>query len=138
MNKKHKLTIGILFLNLLSIVAFSACDKDTHCYLDVNVYNGNSSRPISGAKVQIYQSACDTSDFNYMEGTTDGEGIFSTEYAAPAILQVRATLMLDTLRNNGTQQGFRRGMATVRLVEGETKACTVRVPQDTLWMEVNE
>ena len=140
MNKKINLTIAILFISALSIAAFSACDKDTNCYLDVKVFNGSTSRTISKAKVQIHQrgndAEPDTSDYNYTEGYTDEDGVFSTSYTAPAILNVKATLFLDTISISGESlvRGARTGRATVRIAEGETKVCNVRVAQDTTWV----
>lgn len=137
MDKKVRFAIWGLFISLLSAAVFAACDKDTKCYLDVNVYNGNSSSPIPGAKVQIYQMACDTSDYNYVEGKTDGAGLFSTEYSAPGIFRVRATLLLDTVNSDSTLRGQRQGNATVRLAEGETSTCNVRMSMDTTWISIN-
>ncbi|MBQ9417029.1 MAG: hypothetical protein IJU19_00410 [Bacteroidales bacterium] len=127
----------LLLVSILSTAVLSACDKDTKCYLDVKVYSGNTSRTVSGAKVQIYQHSPDTSDDFYTEGRTGSDGVYSTDFAAPGIFKVNATLWLDTFNADSTQRGCRKGNATVRLAEGETNSCNVRLSLDTAWDAVN-
>lgn len=134
MNKKVRLAIVALFFSLLSVATFCACDKDTNCYLDVKVVNGNSEIPISGAIVEIYQTACDSSDYNYTLGTTDGSGLFSTSYNAPGVMRVKASFQLDTFYYNDF--AFRIGEGNVRIVEGEKKVCTIHLPTDTTWVTI--
>jgi len=137
--KKKNLSWGVvLFFSLLPIALFLACDKDTKCYLDVQVYNGAMEIPFSNAKVEVYQSACDSSDHNYRVGISDANGIYKTTFSAPAILKIKATYILDTIyRDHGDYfQGYRRSEVTARTVEGETKTAKIHVTSDTLWFQI--
>ena len=118
MKKKIAKFSLLLFFSLLPMALFSSCDSDTNSYLDVIVLDEISREPVSGVTVELYQRNCDPSDYNYQIGTTDADGIFSTHYIAPAILQVRATLNLP-------DQGYRRGTGTVRLIEGDVKTSEI-------------
>ena len=134
--KKKNLNWGVvLFFSLLPIALFSACDKDTNCYLEVQVYNGALEIPFSNAKVEIYQSVCDESDHNYRVGISDADGIYKTTFSAPAILKIKATYILDTIRPD-LYQGFRTSEVTTRIVEGETKTAKLHVASDTLWFQL--
>ena len=132
MNKKVKIASAILFFSLLPVAIFSACDKDTNCYLDVKVLDGSTDKPVSDAKVQIYQSACDSSDFNYREGVTDAAGGYSTSFKAPGIMHIKATVPLDTFYYD--DDAYRISEATIRIVEGETKLSTIHLTTDTTWI----
>lgn len=134
MDKKNKISVAILFFSLLSAAVFEACDKDTNCYLDVKVVNGNTEIPISGAVIEIYQTACDSSDYNYTRGITDGSGTFSTSYNAPGVMRVKASFQLDTSYYDNF--AFRVGDGNVRIVEGEKKVCTIHLPTDTTWISI--
>lgn len=135
--KKKTLNLAVvLFFNLLSATLFLCCDKDTNCYLEVQVYQGNTENAVSNAQVQVYQMVCDSSDHTYRAGVTDENGIFKVTYAAPAILKVKVTRFLDTIRPD-----FHVGYDTVRintkLVEGETTTAVARMTSDTLWMPIS-
>lgn len=136
--KKKNLNWGVvLFFSLLPIALLWACDKDTNCYLEVQVYNGAMEIPFSNTKVEIYQSVCDTSDHNYRVGMSDADGIYKTSFSAPAILKVKVTYMLDTIRPD-LYQGYRTSEVTTRIVEGETKTAKVHVTSDTSWLQIAE
>ncbi|MCR5589416.1 MAG: hypothetical protein K6F72_07355 [Bacteroidales bacterium] len=136
--KKKNLNWGVvLFFSLLPIALFSACDKDTNCYLDVQVYNGATEIPFSNTKVEIYQSVCDPSDHNYRLGMSDMQGQYKTSFTAPAILKIKVTYMLDTIRPD-LYQGYRTSEVAKRIIEGETTTATVHVASDTLWMQLQE
>lgn len=135
--KKKTLNLAVvLFFSLLSATLFLYCDKDTNCYLEVQVYQGNTENSVSNAQVQVYQMVCDSSDHTYRAGVTDENGIFKVTYAAPAILKVKVTRFLDTIRPD-----FHVGYDTVRintkLVEGETTTAVARMTSDTLWMPIS-
>ena len=135
--KKKTLNLAVvLFFSLLSATLFLCCDKDTNCYLEVQVYQGNTENAVSNAQVQVYQMVCDSSDHTYRAGVTDENGIFKVTYAAPAILTVKVTRFLDTIRPD-----FHVGYDTVRintkLVEGETTTAVARMTSDTLWMPIS-
>ena len=135
--KKKTLNLAVvLFFSLLSATLFLCCDKDTNCYLEVQVYQGNTENAVSNAQVQVYQMVCDSSDHTYRAGVTDENGIFKVTYAAPAILKVKVTRFLDTIRPD-----FHVGYDTVRiktkLVEGETTTAVARMTSDTLWMPIS-
>ncbi len=123
MKKKIHILPLLLFFSLLPMALFTSCDSDTNCYLDVLVLDEVTHAPISGAIVEVYKDNCDASDYNYQMGVTNGQGLYSTYYLAPAILSVHAALNLD----NG---GQRQGNGTVRLIEGETKTVEVYLGSD--------
>ena len=118
MKKKIHILSVLLFISLLPMTLFTACDKDTHCYVDVLVVDEATRNPVSGVVVELYQNAGSADDLNYDAGETNGEGIYSTYFNAPAIISIRASYPVE----NG---GVRRGTGTVRLVEGEKKTAQV-------------
>lgn len=133
MNKKNLRLAAVLFFSLLPMTLLLSCDKDTNCYLEVQVYNGATENPISNAKVQLYQSVCEASDYNYREGMSDNGGVFKTHYSAPAILKVKVTYMLDTIRPD-YYQGYRTTEVSTRIVEGETKVEKIHLPDTVYWL----
>ena len=137
MNKKNLKLAAVLFFSLLPMTLLLSCDKDTNCYLEVQVYNGAMEIPFSNAKVEVYQSVCDASDHNYRLGMSDASGIYKTSFTAPAILKIKVTYMLDTIRPD-LYQGYRTSEVTTRTVEGETKTAKVHVTSDTLWLQLTE
>ncbi len=133
-----KKTLGlavVLFFSLLSVTLFLCCDKDTNCYLEVQVYQGNTENTVSNAQVQVYQMVCDSSDHTYREGETDDNGVFKVTYTAPAILKVKVTRFYDTLRPDHCK-GYDTVLVNTKIVEGETKVAAARMPGDTLWLQL--
>ena len=126
MKKKINRLCLLLFISLLPTALFSSCDKDTNCYLDVLVVDENTKAPISGAIVELYQNNPDPSDYNYRNGVTGTDGIYSTFFEAPGIFSVKASLNL-------AEGGQRRGTGTVRTIEGETKTVTVILTNDVYY-----
>lgn len=122
MNKKVTLLSLILFISMLSMSLFSSCDKDTNCYLDVLVVDETTRAPISGVQIVISQDGGAVHD----EGVTNGEGIYSTHFNAPAILKINATLDMGN-------SGERRGSGAVRLIEGEVKTVTIPMPAEIFY-----
>lgn len=124
MKKTRLLLGGILLISLLSVVVFSACDKDTWCYLEVSVIDQKTNLPAPDAHLLISMEGtlADT-------GLTDANGIYTTKFAAPAIFNVKARLLYqDTLNPNVPY--FRQGVKSVRLKEGETVQVTAVVESD--------
>ena len=135
--KKKTLNLAVvLFFSLLSATLFLCCDKDTNCYLEVQVYQGNTENAVSNAQVQVYQMVCDSSDHTYRAGVTDENGIFKVTYAAPAILKVKVTRFLDTIRPD-FHVGYDTVLIHTKLVEGETTTAVARMTSDTLWMPIS-
>lgn len=133
MKKKVLSTIGILFISLLSTVAFTSCDKDTWCYLDVTVLDSrNNNLPASGAWVKVqYVKTNEADPQNNVVGTISDtgqcnvNGVYSTKFAAPAIFTVTARINEpDTLNN---KYYYREGERSVRLKPGEIVTTTVKV-----------
>ena len=126
MKKKiHSLSL-LLFFSLLPLAFFTSCDSDTNCYLDVQVVDEVTKAPVPSAIVELYQNNCDPSDYNYRNGATDADGIYSTFFEAPGIFSVKASLNL-------AEGGQRRGTGTVRTIEGETKTVTVILTNDVYY-----
>jgi len=133
MKKKVLPFIGILFISLLSTVAFSSCDKDTWCYLDVTVLDSrNNNAPAPGAWVKIqYVKTNEADPQNNITGTIsdtgqcDANGVYSTKFAAPAIFTVLARIdEPDTLNNKFY---YREGERSIRLKPSEVVTTTVKV-----------
>ncbi|MBR1784524.1 MAG: hypothetical protein IJ760_03680 [Bacteroidales bacterium] len=118
MKKKIASFSALLFFSVLTFTLFSACDSDTNSYLDVLVLDELTRKPVSGVNVELYSRNCDVSDYNYQKGVTGADGIFSTYYIAPAILSVKCIYPL-------AEGGYRQGMGTVRLLEGQTKTAEI-------------
>ncbi|MBR1766291.1 MAG: carboxypeptidase regulatory-like domain-containing protein [Bacteroidales bacterium] len=124
MKKKNLLLSVALFFSILPLALFSGCDKDTNCYLDVEVVgeatvNPNSGTvvsgaPVEGAVVEIYQDGGSV----YNSGITGGDGVYSTYFTAPAIVKIKAAYPLPT-------GGQLRGETSVRLREGETLSARI-------------
>ena len=124
MKKKRLFWGGILLISVLSAITFSACDKDTWCYLEVSVVDQKTNLPAADAHLLISMDGtlADT-------GVTDASGSYTTKFAAPAIFNVKARLLYqDTLNPNVPY--FRQGIKSVRLKEGETVQVTAVVESD--------
>ena len=133
MKKKCLPIIGILLISTLSAIAFSACQKDTWCYIDVNVIDTkNNNAPASGAWVKIqYVKKNEADPLNNITGTISDtgqcneNGIYKTKFAAPAIFTVTARVKEpDTLNN---KEYYREGEKSIRLKEGEVVSTTVKI-----------
>ena len=123
MKKKINRLCLLLFISLLPVTLFTSCDDDTNCYLDVQVVDESTKKPVSGVIVELYQNNCDPSDYNYRMGTTNADGIYSTFFVAPGIFSIKATL-------NYSDGGYRLGTGTVRTIEGETKTTQIILTSD--------
>ncbi|MBO4587036.1 MAG: hypothetical protein J5677_04385 [Bacteroidales bacterium] len=124
MKKKNLFLSALLFFSILPLTLFTSCDKDTNCYLDIKVVDETSVNPISGetiggapipgVQIEIYQDGGRV----HANGVTDGDGVYSTYFNAPAIVKIKATLQLYDA--GGNPAGQRRGETSVRLIQGET------------------
>jgi hypothetical protein len=137
MQKKHLFFAGVALISGLSALFFNACDKDTDCYVKVNVVdivtdslNNTDTLPVSGAYVKI---DIDSSMVN-AEGKTNAAGIFSTVFTAPAIFNIAVKYtVLDTPTYDPSKfDVYRRGSNTIRLKEGDTVFSTVILEKDTI------
>ncbi len=136
MHKKHLSLLVLALAGMMSL--FVACDKDTDCYVSVNVIDivkvtdSISSRtdtlPVPGAFVKI---DIDSSMVN-SEGFTDATGTFRTVFAAPAIFNVAVKLNVALEEYDPARFDiFRSGSGTIRLKEGDTVFSTVILERDT-------
>lgn len=121
MNKKRTLLPVLLFFSLLSMPIFSSCDKDTNCYLTVLVRDEGTHDPIPLAKIVISQNGGSL----YAEGITDVDGTFQTNFTAPAIINVQASLPQEV--------GERRGNTSIRLKEGENVTATITMTSEIFY-----
>ncbi len=129
MKKKNLLLSAMLFFSTLSISLFASCDKDTNCYLDVKVVEESVVDPISGtaisgvtvpgATVEVYQDGGNV----HANGITNGSGIYSTYFDAPAIVKIKAKEQVYNA--TGQAIGERRGETAVRLKQGETVSALI-------------
>lgn len=130
MNKKTRHFSLSLFFSLLACGFFLACDSDTNCYLDIKVLDADDNKPISGVNITIYQN---NGGAIYREGVTSGNGVFSTRFAAPANVTVKAELPIIYWDSAYTPPepiitGYRRGETTGRLIDGETVTRVIHLP----------
>lgn len=133
MKKKSLSLIGILLISALSSLAFSSCDKDTWCYLDVTVVDAkNNNAPAGGAWVKVqYVKKNDADPMNSIVGTIsdtgqcNANGVYQTKFAAPAIFTITARIdEPDTLNHKFY---YREGEKSIRMKEGEVVTATVNV-----------
>ncbi len=142
MHKKHLSLLVLALAGMMSL--FVACDKDTDCYVTVDVIDivkvtdSVSSHidtlPVPGAFVKI---DIDSSMVN-SEGFTDETGTFRTVFAAPAIFNVAVKLTVALEEYSPDKFDiYRRGSGTIRLREGDTVFSTVILERDTLIISRN-
>ena len=125
MKKKILALVSLLLMGGVSTYFFSSCDKDTTCYVKIIVNDEETKMPVQDVFVKILD--IDTS-YGNTEGTTDAAGMFETEFRAPAILNVNATLETgydDTMYTREKFYCYRTGKNTIRLKEGETVESTI-------------
>ena len=122
MKKKSIFVAAALLVSVLSNATLASCDKDTLCYVKVKVVDeANNNAPVKGAYVKIDNNGSSV----YKEGTTNDNGIFQTDFPAPAIFDVNVvdSAVWDT--NYNKFMGYRTGTATFKLKTGETVDVTV-------------
>lgn len=123
MMKKFFALALISLIGGLSAIFFNACDKDTNCYVRVNVIDEVTNAPVGGAFVKI------DIDSSYVkaEGITDAMGIFDATFDAPAIFNVNVTFETgyDDVYTPDIYYCYRKGSNTIRLKEGDTVYSTV-------------
>lgn len=122
MKKKNFFTVLTLLVSVLGIATLASCDKDTLCYVKVKVVDeANNNLPVKGAYVKIDNNGSSI----YKEGYTNDNGIYQTDFAAPAIFDVNVvdSAVWDT--NYNKFMGYRTGNATFKLKTAETVEVTV-------------
>lgn len=138
MKKKGLITVGILFFSALGSISFQSCDKDTYSYLDVTVIDQATDRTVPHAAVTISADGSTVGDFGY----TNGEGVFSTKFAAPAVFDIDARMFIietvvDSISDPSSitythTYSHCDGASSVRLKEGETVDATVYINGDII------
>lgn len=125
---KKKTLVGVLALLFSTLVmfTFSSCDKDTMCYVNINVVDELDNSPVEGAYVKIDNNGSSI----FAEGATNANGVYKTEFAAPAIFNVNVQKDVIIDLENGVM-GYRKGDATFKLKEGETIDVTVTLKEHT-------
>ncbi len=143
MRKKHLSLLVLALAGMMSL--FVACDKDTDCYVTVDVIDivkvtdsvstRTDTLPVPGAFVKIDID----SSMVYSEGFTDETGTFRTVFAAPAIFNVAVKLNINDLPDYPVDKYnvYRRGSGTIRLQEGDTVFSTVILEKDTIILSRN-
>ena len=136
MKKKGLITLGVLFFSALGAITFQACDKDTYSYLDVTVIDHDTRLAVPNAAVTISAAGSTVGDY----GFTDGDGLFSTKFAAPAVFDIYARMFImetdiDSISDPATitytyRYYHRDGATSIRLKEGETVDATVYIIGD--------
>lgn len=130
MKKKGTFIAGILFISLLGGTIITSCDKDTRCGLKVKVVDPNTGAGVAGAQVNVNVKGgtIDTS------GVTQADGIFATSFAAPAVFDIQAQLVIIDTEAYDPNQYFchRDGTSSIRLKEGKTVDATVYLSADTI------
>lgn len=125
MKKNFLALVCLILISGFSVFFFSACDKDTNCYVEVTVLDETTKAPIPGAFVKI---DIDSSYIN-AQGYTNASGRFDTLFAAPAIFNVVAIYETgyDSIYTKDQFYCYRKGSNTIRLKEGEIVTSTVNV-----------
>ena len=109
----------MVLISGFSVFFLSSCDKDTNCYVKIDVIDEDTKMPVSGVFVKIDK---DDSYIN-AEGYTNAQGRFETVFSAPAIFNVAATYETgydDTVYKPEIFYCYRQGNNTIRLKEGDT------------------
>lgn len=134
MKKTNWSLIGILLISILSTLVFTACDKDTWCYLDVTVVDAKyKNAPAAGAWVKVqYVNPQNAEDCGTIAdtGQCDMNGVFHTKFAAPAIFTIAGRV--DEPDTINQIPHYREGLKTTRLKEGENVEITVKVSADSV------
>lgn len=131
MKKKILAIACFVLISGLSTLLFSSCDKDTTCYVEITVIDELTKQPVSGVKVKILD--IDTS-FGNTQGVTSASGVFSTQFKAPAILNVTAEYETgyDEMYTPDVFYCYRKGSNTIRLKPGEVVKSTINLEKDII------
>ncbi len=85
MKKKSIFAAAALLVSALGLTTLVSCDKDTLCYVKVTVVDeANGNAPVKGAYVKIDNNGSSI----YKEGATNDNGVFQTDFPAPAMVNV--------------------------------------------------
>lgn len=126
MKKKRIFAAAALLVSALGLATLVSCDKDTLCYVKVTVVDeANGNAPVKGAYVKIDNNGSSI----YKEGATNDNGVYQTDFPAPAIFDVHVldSAVWDT--NYHKFMGYRTGEATFKLKTAETVDVTVVLKQ---------
>lgn len=128
MKKKNALSVFALLISVLTCITFVSCDKDTMCYVNVTVIDEIDNSPVEGAYLKIDNNGSSI----FAEGTTNANGVFKTEFAAPAIFNVNVKKDVNFDSITGRYRGYRAGDATFKLKTAETKEVTVKMKKEVI------
>ena len=131
MKKKFLFALACVLLGGWAFLCFNACDKDTNCYVQVNVVDdmGGTPLPVANAWVKIDSDSSQVK----AEGYTDAAGVYRTMFVAPAIFNVAVKMtVVDEDYPADSYQVYRKGSNTLRLKEGDTVYSTVILEKDTV------
>lgn len=129
MKKKIFALASLLLIGGFTMFFMNSCDKDTTCYVQIKVVDEESKDPVSNVFVKI---DIDSSYIN-SQGYTDANGIFETQFSAPAIFNVVAryeTGYDDETYPQDRYYCYRKGNNTIRLKEGDTVKSTINLETD--------
>lgn len=108
--KYFGMKIFFRLIGFSSIIACSlidiSCNKDTTCKVNVKCIQASSGAPVSGADVKLYAPIKTTSGSTVTadvkaEGTTNADGVVSFNFKLPAIFNISATRVGDSLSGTG-------------------------------------
>ena len=131
MKKKRIFAAAALLVSALGIATLVSCDKDTLCYVKVTVVDeANGNAPVEGAYVKIDNNGSSI----YKEGATNANGVYQTDFPAPAIFDVHVldSAVWDSTYNK--YRGYRTGEATFKLKTAETVDVTVVLKQNVYYV----
>lgn len=128
MKKKILTLVCLILMGGLSTLYFVSCDKDTTCYVQINVVDEATHKPVQGVfvKIDINSSAVNA------EGYTDALGQYTTSFSAPAIFNVSAEYETgyDSIYTRELFYCYRKGNNTIRLKEGDTVYSTINLESE--------
>lgn len=113
--------ICALIISMVSMFAFTSCDKDTDCKLKVHVVRKNDGRSMENVKVTVAKNGATLK----AEGLTDASGIFEATFHAPAIFDVIGVMDVTETVNDSINGSYEErvgqyfGQTSVRLKDGE-------------------
>lgn len=130
MKKKILAIVCLALIGGFSIFSIVACDKDTDCYVNINVVDEVTHAPIQDVFVKIDING----SYVNSEGYTDAMGVFETVFPAEAIFNVYAEYETgyDSVYTRELFHCYRKGTNTIRLKAGDTVYSTVNLETDII------
>lgn len=126
--------ICVLIISLVSMFAFTSCDKDTDCKLKVHVVRKSDNKSMENVKVTISKNGATLK----AEGLTDASGIFEATFHAPAIFDVIGVMddfeiVTDSINGPHEERvGQYFGQTSVRLKDGEEVSTELKMEYTNL------